>query len=73
MLVDIRRLLAVIKMAWSADALHRILRERYPVPGGSLCDLAGIAAFTLYLTTTFDPLLERTLNAMRYRGVESAG
>jgi hypothetical protein len=46
--------------------LSRILRERCLVPGGTLCDLAGLAAFNLYLTTTFDPLLERALNAVRF-------
>ena len=51
--------------------LSRILRERCPVPGETLRDLAGIAAFNLYLTTTFDPLLERALNAVRFGGVES--
>ena len=51
--------------------LSRILRERYPVPGGALRDLAGIDAFNLYLTTTFDPLLERALNAVRFGGKES--
>jgi TIR domain len=51
--------------------LSRILRERCPVPGGALRDLAGIAAFNLYLTTTFDPLLERSLNAVRFGGTES--
>ena len=51
--------------------LSRILRERCLVPGDALRDLAGIAAFNLYLTTTFDPLLERALNAVRFAGVET--
>jgi hypothetical protein len=51
--------------------LSRILRERCPVPGSVLRDLAGIAAFNLYLTTTFDPLLERALNAVRFGGAET--
>ena len=50
--------------------LSRILRERCPEPGSALRDLAGIAAFNLYLTTTFDPLLERALNAMRFAGAD---
>jgi hypothetical protein len=50
--------------------LSRILRERCPVPGRTLRDLAGIDAFNLYLTTTFDPLLERALNAVRFGGNE---
>jgi hypothetical protein len=51
--------------------LYRILRKRCPMPGGTLRDLAGIGAFNLYLTTTFDPLLERALNAVRFGGAES--
>jgi hypothetical protein len=51
--------------------LSRILRERCPVPGTALRDLAGIAAFNLYLTTTFDPLLERALNGVRFGGAET--
>jgi TIR domain-containing protein len=51
--------------------LSRILRERCPVPGSTLSHLAGIAAFNLYLTTTFDPLLARALNAVRFGGAES--
>ena len=50
--------------------LFRILREGCPVPGRALRDLAGIAAFNLYLTTTFDPLLERALNAVRFGGAD---
>jgi hypothetical protein len=51
--------------------LSRILRERCPAPGGALCDLAGIDAFNLYLSTTFDPLLERALNAVRFGGAQT--
>ena len=51
--------------------LSRILRERCPVPGGALRDLAGIASFNLYLTTTFDPLLERAINAVRFGGAKT--
>jgi hypothetical protein len=51
--------------------LSRILRERCPEPGSVLRDLAGIAAFNLYLTTAFDPLLERALNAVRFGGAET--
>ena len=42
--------------------LSRILREGRLAPGGTLRDLAGIVAFNLYLTTTFD-LLTRSLSA----------
>ncbi len=48
--------------------LSRILREGCPQPGETLRYLAGIAAFNLYLSTTFDPLLERALNAVRFDG-----
>src|ERR1700722_7007644 len=51
--------------------LSRILREKCPLPGSALYDLAGIGAFNLYLTTTFDPLLERALNLVRFGGAES--
>jgi hypothetical protein len=51
--------------------LSRILREPCLVPGAALRDLAGIAAFNLYLTTTFDPLLERALNTVRFGGAET--
>jgi hypothetical protein len=46
--------------------IARILRDECPAPGQSLLDLASISAFNLYLTTTFDPLLERALNDVRY-------
>jgi hypothetical protein len=51
--------------------LSRILREPCLVPGAALRDLAGVAAFNLYLATTFDPLLERALNALRFKGAET--
>ncbi len=44
-----------------------ILRERCPVPGGAVRDLASIAAFNLYLTTTFDPLLEGETQLRAFR------
>ena len=46
--------------------LHRILRDECPAPGTILRQLASISAFNLFLTTTFDPLLENALNAARY-------
>ncbi len=46
--------------------LHRILRDECPTPGTILRQLASISAFNLFLTTTFDPLLENALNAARY-------
>jgi hypothetical protein len=48
--------------------LSRTLRDRCPAPGPTLRHLAGIRAFNLYLSTTFDPLLERALNDARFGG-----
>jgi hypothetical protein len=48
--------------------LARILRDECPAPGQSLVDLAGISAFNLYLTTTFDPLLQKALDSVRNGG-----
>ena len=43
--------------------LHRILRDSCPEPGPAVRALASIRDFNLYLSTTFDPLLERALKA----------
>ena len=48
--------------------LHRILRDECPPPGTTLRDLASISAFNLFVTTTFDPLLENAIDAERYGG-----
>ncbi len=48
--------------------LHRLLRDQCPEPGAALCALARISAFNLFISTTFDPLLENALNAQRYGG-----
>ena len=48
--------------------LQRVLRDECPTPGSTLRELASISAFNLFLTTTFDPLLENALNAARYGG-----
>jgi TIR domain/SIR2-like domain len=49
--------------------LYRILeRKDFPAPGSALCDLAGIRDFDLFLTTTFDHLLEQALNASWFDG-----
>jgi hypothetical protein len=40
-------------------------------PPAALADLAAIEPLSLFVTTTFDPLLERTLNQVRYGGEES--
>jgi TIR domain-containing protein/SIR2-like protein len=50
--------------------LHRILREEPPSPGSALRDLAAVSDFNLFITTTFDRLLERTLNQDRFAGQE---
>jgi hypothetical protein len=52
--------------------LHRILKNTRLEPGPALIDFAGIGSFQLFLTTTFDPLLERALNQVRYGGAERA-
>lgn len=43
-------------------------RKDLPEPGSALCDLAGIRDFDLFLTTTFDHLLERALNDSWFDG-----
>jgi hypothetical protein len=48
--------------------LQRVLRDEAPTPGAALRDLASISAFNLFLTTTFDSLLEQALNTERYGG-----
>lgn len=48
--------------------LDGILREDCPEPGQTVRELASIGAFNLYLSTTFDPLLERALNQERFSG-----
>lgn len=50
--------------------LARILRDECPKPGKSLLDLARISSFNLYLTTTFDPLLQHALDEVRFGGSE---
>jgi hypothetical protein len=49
--------------------LSRILRDECPAPGQALVDLASVSAFNLYLTTTFDPLLQNALDSVRHAGV----
>jgi TIR domain-containing protein/SIR2-like protein len=48
--------------------LQRLLRDECPEPGSALRALARISAFNLFISTTFDPLLENALNALRYGG-----
>ncbi|HKM58952.1 MAG TPA: toll/interleukin-1 receptor domain-containing protein [Chthoniobacterales bacterium] len=49
--------------------LFQILQgKELPEPGSALRDLAGIRDFDLFLTTTFDRLLEQALNEARFAG-----
>jgi hypothetical protein len=48
--------------------IKAILDEECPAPGQSLLDLASISRFDLYLTTTFDPLLQRAIDCVRHAG-----
>lgn len=48
--------------------IARILRDECPMPGKALTDLASVSAFNLFLTTTFDPLLQRAIDLTRYGG-----
>ena len=48
--------------------LARIIRDESPAPGQALRDLASVSAFNLYLTTTFDPLLQHALDLVRFCG-----
>jgi len=51
--------------------IRTIMRESSFAPPPALLKLAEIADFDLYLTTTFDSLLEDALNAARFGGVRS--
>ena len=48
----------------------QILRDECPAPGAALLDLASVSAFNLFLTTTFDPLLQNALDAVRFGGAK---
>lgn len=50
--------------------LHWILCDESPAPGSTLRHPAAIPAFNLFLTTTFDGLLERALNEARFGDAE---
>jgi hypothetical protein len=52
--------------------LRSILRDANFAPPLALRQLAQITDFDLYVTTTFDPLLEQALNAERFQGAQSA-
>jgi len=48
--------------------LRSIMRENEFEPPAVLRQLAQITDFDLFVTTTFDPLLEKAINAVRYDG-----
>jgi len=52
--------------------LRSIMRETEFEPPLALRQLAQITDFDLFVTTTFDPLLERAVNAERYGGQSTA-
>jgi hypothetical protein len=52
--------------------LRSILRDANFAPPLALRQLAQITDFDLYVTTTFDPLLEQALNSERFQGAQSA-
>lgn len=51
--------------------LRSILREANFTPPHALRQLAQITDFDLYVTTTFDPLLEQAINIERFQGAQS--
>ena len=51
--------------------IRAILRDADFAPPPALRQLAAITDFDLYVTTTFDPLLERALNDVRFGGAQS--
>jgi len=51
--------------------IRAILRDADFAPPLALRQLAAITDFDLYVTTTFDPLLERALNDVRFAGAQS--
>jgi hypothetical protein len=51
--------------------LRAILRDASFMPPRALRRLAAISDFNLFVTTTFDPLLEEAINLERFNGAES--
>ena len=51
--------------------MRSILRESAFAPPVALRQLAEITDFDLFITTTFDPLLEQAVNAVRFEGAQS--
>lgn len=52
--------------------LRTIMREAAFAPPAPLRQLAEITDFNLYVTTTFDPLLELAVNLVRFNGLPNA-
>jgi hypothetical protein len=52
--------------------IRSILRDANFAPPHALRQLAQITDFDLFVTTTFDPLLEQAINAERFGGAQSA-
>jgi hypothetical protein len=52
------------------NRVHQILRDESPPPGSTLRQLASVPAFNLFISTTFDRLLERALNDVRFGGAQ---
>src|SRR6185295_5016133 len=51
--------------------MRSILRDATFAPPKALRQLAEITDFDLFLSTTFDPLLETAINAVRFAGAQS--
>jgi hypothetical protein len=51
--------------------LRAVLRESSFAPPRALLQLAQITDFDLYVSTTFDPLLEQAINSERFGGAQS--
>ncbi|MES2899899.1 MAG: toll/interleukin-1 receptor domain-containing protein [Pseudomonadota bacterium] len=51
--------------------LRAILRDASFAPPKALLKLAAISGFDLFVSTTFDPLLEQAINQVRFDGAES--
>src|SRR5580704_535745 len=52
--------------------VRSIFREANFVPPFALRQLAQITDFDLFVTTTFDPLLEQAINLERFQGAQTA-
>ncbi len=66
------QLLRIHKDRYSiCDDIYQIMKSVDLQPGTSLKRLAEISAFNLFVATTFDPLLERAINEVRYDGTPS--